>query len=422
MSTLGRSRSCTVTLSDASASRTHAEIEASNGSVKLRDLGSSNGTYVDGARVAGEIGLRNGSLITIGETVMTLRAQPLLAPEPVALAPVQDVAATVRIETIKRPTPQPEAEPAGGPGPAGMPGLSPPPPPPPLEPPPLAAPSLRTDPPPAAAAPGLGAGEPYRAPPLAAPALGGPPPAPTERPVSRTDVFSPVGGASPFASQAAPPEKTMLEIPSSPRSSPPPPLRGTPAAGSAPASPRPALDDMRPREPGAPPVHGDMLGSIDALDHTALGARAVRAPAPPPTRPVGAPVGRPAGFWIRFGALVVDGVAIGLPLAALNFLLTFVIPVEVASLLGGVIGMVVGIGLPVVGWAIWGRTPGKALLRIAVVAEGSNRPGIGFGKALLRLVGYAISAVVAGIGFLMAGFGDKRALHDRIAGTRVIRL
>lgn len=139
-------------------------------------------------------------------------------------------------------------------------------------------------------------------------------------------------------------------------------------------------------------------------------------------RPAGAPVGRPAGFWLRFGALLVDGVAVGLPLAALNFVLTFVIPVETAALLGSLLGMVVGLGLPVVCWALWGRTPGKALLKIAVVAEGSNTPGIGFGKAIVRLVGYVISCVILGVGFLMAAFGDKRALHDRIAGTRVIRL
>lgn len=165
-----------------------------------------------------------------------------------------------------------------------------------------------------------------------------------------------------------------------------------------------------------------MLGSIEALDHTALGGRLVRTPPPPMTRPATMPVGRPAGFWIRLGALIVDGVAIGLPLAAVNFVLTLVIPVETAAMLGGLLGMVVGLALPLVCWAVWGRTPGKALLRIGIVREGSSSPGIGFAKALVRLVGYAVSFAILGIGFLMAAFGDKRALHDRIAGTRVIRL
>ena len=97
-------------------------------------------------------------------------------------------------------------------------------------------------------------------------------------------------------------------------------------------------------------------------------------------------------------------------------------PVETAAALGGLLAMVVGLGLPLVGWAMWGRTPGKALLKIAVVAEGSNTPGIGFGKAIIRMVGYVLSSVILCIGFLMAAFGDKRALHDRIAGTRVVRL
>lgn len=170
-----------------------------------------------------------------------------------------------------------------------------------------------------------------------------------------------------------------------------------------------------------------MLGSIDALDHTALGARAVKQALPPTPAggrglPTAAAAGRAAGFWIRFGALLVDGVLIGLPLAAVNFALTFVVPVEAAGAIGAILGMVVGFGLPIVGWALWGRTPGKALLRIAVVREGSTTPGIGFGASIVRFLGYLLSWVILGMGFVMAAFGDKRALHDRLAGTRVIRL
>lgn len=69
--------------------------------------------------------------------------------------------------------------------------------------------------------------------------------------------------------------------------------------------------------------------------------------------------------------------------------------------------------------ALWGQTLGKALVGIRVVTLDGNIPG--FGRALLRVVGYGFSLLPAGWGFLVAA-GDPRrqALHDRIAETVVI--
>jgi uncharacterized RDD family membrane protein YckC len=66
-----------------------------------------------------------------------------------------------------------------------------------------------------------------------------------------------------------------------------------------------------------------------------------------------------------------------------------------------------------------GATPGKRLLGLAVEGEQGAGP-VGASRAALRLLGYLLSAVLFGIGFLMAAFGGL-ALHDRIAGTRVVR-
>ena len=77
----------------------------------------------------------------------------------------------------------------------------------------------------------------------------------------------------------------------------------------------------------------------------------------------------------------------------------------------------------VVGWSLWGATPGKLLLGLRVFPAGGNSPGVGFAKGLLRVVGYMLSSLTAGVGFLMAAFTkDKRGLHDMIAGTLVGRL
>lgn len=46
-----------------------------------------------------------------------------------------------------------------------------------------------------------------------------------------------------------------------------------------------------------------------------------------------------------------------------------------------------------------------------------------YGKAFLRWVGYSISGLTLGIGYLMVAFTkQKQGLHDKIAGTYVIRL
>jgi uncharacterized RDD family membrane protein YckC len=64
---------------------------------------------------------------------------------------------------------------------------------------------------------------------------------------------------------------------------------------------------------------------------------------------------------------------------------------------------------------------GKSLLGLTVVTDSGETP-IGYGRALLRFVGYAASFLLLGLGFLLIAFSpDRRALHDRIAGTRVER-
>lgn len=72
----------------------------------------------------------------------------------------------------------------------------------------------------------------------------------------------------------------------------------------------------------------------------------------------------------------------------------------------------------IVSWARSGQTIGKALTGIKVVrADGYP---LGYGKAVLRYIGYLISAVVLSLGFLWIGFDGKRqGWHDKIAGTLV---
>ena len=58
--------------SDESASRRHAEICVGQG-VVLRDLGSTNGTFLNGQRISGEASLKDGDVIQVGRTQLVFR-------------------------------------------------------------------------------------------------------------------------------------------------------------------------------------------------------------------------------------------------------------------------------------------------------------------------------------------------------------
>lgn len=65
-----------VTIPDAYMSRAHAEIRVEKGKIGITDLGSTNGTYINGNRIAsGEIYvLHPGDVLTLGKTVVKWEA------------------------------------------------------------------------------------------------------------------------------------------------------------------------------------------------------------------------------------------------------------------------------------------------------------------------------------------------------------
>jgi pSer/pThr/pTyr-binding forkhead associated (FHA) protein len=67
---LGRSRTCDLALPSADASRRHAEILGTRKGFRLRDLGSTNGTFVNGERIE-QHQLRPGDRIQIGGSTIT---------------------------------------------------------------------------------------------------------------------------------------------------------------------------------------------------------------------------------------------------------------------------------------------------------------------------------------------------------------
>jgi hypothetical protein len=70
---LGRATSCTLPIGDDYASGRHARIFPHEGSWWVEDLGSTNGTFVDGERIDGPTALTPGRPVRVGQTVVELQ-------------------------------------------------------------------------------------------------------------------------------------------------------------------------------------------------------------------------------------------------------------------------------------------------------------------------------------------------------------
>lgn len=67
---IGRDLDASIALSDGNLSRQHARIFRADGAFMIEDLGSTNGTFVDGARVQGTRVLEDGCRIYLGTQVV----------------------------------------------------------------------------------------------------------------------------------------------------------------------------------------------------------------------------------------------------------------------------------------------------------------------------------------------------------------
>ena len=71
--TLGRSRDADIFIPDQWLSRMHAEILMDRGGLVIADLGSKNGTLVNGSRIQGPTPLRKGDQIKLGDHMVTVQ-------------------------------------------------------------------------------------------------------------------------------------------------------------------------------------------------------------------------------------------------------------------------------------------------------------------------------------------------------------
>ncbi|HUA42967.1 MAG TPA: DUF1707 and FHA domain-containing protein [Streptosporangiaceae bacterium] len=74
--TIGRESACDMTLADLTVSRWHASLQRDAGGWLLADLGSTNGTRLNGWRVNSPIHVRAGDLVSFGSVTFVLTERP----------------------------------------------------------------------------------------------------------------------------------------------------------------------------------------------------------------------------------------------------------------------------------------------------------------------------------------------------------
>jgi uncharacterized RDD family membrane protein YckC len=133
-----------------------------------------------------------------------------------------------------------------------------------------------------------------------------------------------------------------------------------------------------------------------------------------------------AGFWIRFCAKFVDGIIlqiagfitgliIGLVSAAVSHEAS-----TMAQVLSTLAGLLINATYAIYFISQHGATPGKMACGLQVIRADDSPMTVGVATG--RYFAEILSALTLFIGYIMVAFDDeKRALHDRICDTRVIR-
>lgn len=109
--TIGRDSTNEIVINDAEISRRHSRLTFQGGKYVLEDLGSTNGTFVNGQRLAGPRVLKAGEVVSFGEQIMLVFEANTVDPGATMISP-----RATAVPSISRPVsapPPPPAEYAG---------------------------------------------------------------------------------------------------------------------------------------------------------------------------------------------------------------------------------------------------------------------------------------------------------------------
>ncbi|MCI0413585.1 RDD family protein [bacterium] len=407
--TMGREATNKVVIADPSVSRQHAWIEKRPDGYYLVDKNSSNGTYVNGKKVTQQK-LNHNDKVNLGSASLVFEDEDEGATFILNRQELPDVtrAEEERFNPNERVTDALNADDVGvredRPLPPPPPRVSPQPAPPP---PPAPRPSVQTS-----------------APPIPPPPAAPPAPAPQ---AAKPDQETPVGilcpscrkvveqGARfcPFCGASLGPSKAPA---------PPPPAAAPQKAPPPPVPPQAAPSSARPPIPQPPPVAQPRSPAAPGFGMQ-----------PPPPLAVSAGALNYAGFGVRLVAAIIDSLLLSaLMIPFIIIVVVFMMrmqtggepsPLAMIAVFGSyLLMMIASLAYQLIFIGKKGATPGKKFMKLRVTFPDGTYP-IGIGKAFVRLIGYMISGMICYIGFLMIIFDKEqhRALHDKMAGTVVIR-
>lgn len=136
-----------------------------------------------------------------------------------------------------------------------------------------------------------------------------------------------------------------------------------------------------------------------------------------------------AGLWIRFGARIIDGMIIGAAGLVIMLVGWLIFGSPGTPSVTRMIATAIFQNLLYMGFAVAyttyflgksGATPGKMACGLRVVRSDGEK--ITYARAFGRFFADWLNSFTIGIGYLIAAFDEeKRALHDRICDTRVVR-
>ncbi len=101
---IGRDSASAIAINDAEVSRKHARLTFQGGKYVIEDLGSTNGTFVNGQRLVSPVVLKSGDVISLGEQIVLM--YEVLTPDA-----GETVLSARRSVPASRPAPAPSAAP-----------------------------------------------------------------------------------------------------------------------------------------------------------------------------------------------------------------------------------------------------------------------------------------------------------------------
>ncbi len=141
-----------------------------------------------------------------------------------------------------------------------------------------------------------------------------------------------------------------------------------------------------------------------------------------------------AGFWRRFVATLIDGIILTIGGAVIGAIIGGIIgfvlgaletDMDTIQVVAGVTGYIIGTVLNWLYFTLLESSSKQATLgkmAIGIIVTDLNGSRISFGKANGRYWGKIVSTIILLIGFIMAGFTQKKqALHDIMARTLVVK-